>query len=115
FGRVIVGLQGEFERLFPKLKLLAVFCRVSRLSAVADQYFHGACAGWDDAIGTVFENLRRHTGCLIHLSLDAFVLVEKLLVPVLVGDEFIGASLQFGVGRRLRLLGRWSETRRKHR
>ena len=114
-GACIVGLQSEFERLFPKLKLLAVFCRVSRLSTVADQYLHGSCASWDNAVGTVFENLRGHTSCLIHLALDAFVLVKKLFVPVLVGNEFIGASLEFGVGRRLGLLGRWSETRRKHR
>jgi hypothetical protein len=50
---------------------------------------------------------------LIHLALDAFVLVERLLVAVLVGDELIGASQEFRIRGRLGLLGGASETRRE--
>src|SRR5215469_5643360 len=104
----VVRIRHRLQHVLQILHLAMVGGLVDGLAIFAKQDSRQSGACWHHAVDPVFEYARVGTSGAIQVMLDAFVLLEGLIVLMLIGNEEVGASTDLlGGGRRaLRIEGR---------
>lgn len=78
-----------------------VFGGVGIFAVRLGEYFEDAKAGGDEAIRFVVEDAGSGAAAAMQLVLDAFVLIEGVVVVVLILGEFSGAGANLRIGWRM--------------